>query len=257
MIQNEEGCYSIAVHALKFEGSMFIYDPQRDISLWVPVRGTSFTLTLSELRVANDLNNMNPFPYDAMGLVQLQEQHPPMFMQGIPMGEESDMDSFDEPEPADSGDEWDKTECGDWSHCPSLPLGKGPTWAETTTELHRKIIWAKDTPTWQEVLGHSPHKDTQKQDSDWDEDPCVSVESQFKDATTAGEAGMDTVEEYTVGALPSEDTAEAPSSENIVEAPSSENTVEVLPSENIIKASIGPGSQDVVHIHVGNDDDLE
>ena len=50
---------------------MFIYDPQRDISQWVPVRGTSSALTLSELRVANDLNNMNPFPYDATGLVQL------------------------------------------------------------------------------------------------------------------------------------------------------------------------------------------
>ena len=33
MIQTEEGHYSIAAHALKFEGSMFIYDPQRDIFL--------------------------------------------------------------------------------------------------------------------------------------------------------------------------------------------------------------------------------
>ena len=35
-----------------------------------------------------------------------------MLIQGIPaVGEESDTDSFDKPEPEDSGDEWDKTEC--------------------------------------------------------------------------------------------------------------------------------------------------
>ena len=45
-----------------------------------------------------------------------------MLMQGIPTGEESDADSFDEP--ADSEDEWDKTKCGNWSHCSSLPTGQ-------------------------------------------------------------------------------------------------------------------------------------
>ena len=42
------------------------------------------------------------------------------------MGEESDTDSSDEPEPEDLGDEWDKTKCGDWLHCPSPPLVKAP-----------------------------------------------------------------------------------------------------------------------------------
>ena len=42
MMQNEEGHYSIATHALKFEGLMFIYDPQRDIFQWVLVRDTIF-----------------------------------------------------------------------------------------------------------------------------------------------------------------------------------------------------------------------
>ena len=195
---------------------MFIYDPQRDISQWVRVRGTSSALTLSELRAANNLNNMNPFPYDVTGLVQPQGQHSPMLVQGIPTGEESDMDSFDKP--ADSGDEWDKTECGDWLRCPSLPLGAGPTWVEATTETWRKIISEKDTPTWEEVHGNSPCKDTEKEDSDWDEDTHVSAESQFEDATTVEKMHMDTVEEYTAGAPPSKDTAEAPSSENIVEA---------------------------------------
>ena len=165
---------------------MFIYDPQRDISQWVLVRGTSSALTMSELRAANDLNNMNPFPYDATGLVQPHQQHSPMLTQGIPTGEESDTDSFDKP--VDSGDEWDKTERGDWSCCPSPPLDKGPTWAEATMESQRKIIWGEDTPTW---AGNTQItlrcKDREKEDSDWDKDPHESAESQFEDATTVDE----------------------------------------------------------------------
>ena len=104
MMQNEEGHYRNTAHALKFEGHMLIYDPQ-DISQWVPVRGVSTSLTSSELRSANNLNNMNPYLYDGPGLVQM---HSPMLVQGIPTGEEeSDMDSFGEP--SDSGEEWDKT----------------------------------------------------------------------------------------------------------------------------------------------------
>ena len=64
MLQNEDGCYASAAHALKFEGSMFIYDPQRDIAQWVPLRGVSALLTMVELRTANDLNNMIPSPYE-------------------------------------------------------------------------------------------------------------------------------------------------------------------------------------------------
>ena len=131
MMQNEEGHCGNAACTLKYKGHMLIYSPQKDISQWVPVRGVSTSLTLSELRSANDLNNMNPYPYDGPGLVQL---HSPMLVPGIPMGEEeeSDMDSCGEP--SDSGEEWDKAEHGDWSLCPALPLGEeGPTWAEATT----------------------------------------------------------------------------------------------------------------------------
>ena len=92
------------------------------------------------------------------------------------------MDSFDEP--SDSGEEWDKTECGDWSCCPALPLGEGPTWVEATTEMRRKVILEKDAPTWEEVIHDSLQKKTEKEDSDWDEDTCIPVESQFEDATT-------------------------------------------------------------------------
>ena len=33
-----------------------------------------------------------------------------------------------------------------------------------------------------------------------------------------------------------------------------ESTADVLLLENIVEASVGPGSQDVVQIHAGNDD---
>ena len=219
MLENEEGQYGNTAHTLKFEGSMFIYDPQRDISQWVPVRGVSASLTMAELRSANDLNNMNPYPYDGMGLVQL---HSPTLVQGIPAGEESDSDSFD-----DSGEEWDKSECGDWLHCPSPPQREGPNWVEATAEVWRKVILEKDAPTWDDIISSSPQKNTEKEDSDWDKDTCIPTESQFEDAAMAMETCMDTVEE---------------------------STAEVLPPENIVEALVGPGSQDMVQIHVGNDD---
>ena len=87
---------------------MLIYDPQKDVSQWVQVRGVSALLTSSVLRSANNLNNMSPYAYDGPGLVEL---HSPMLVQGIPMGEEElDMDSCGEP--SDSGEKWDKSECG-------------------------------------------------------------------------------------------------------------------------------------------------
>ena len=135
MMQNEEGHYGNATHALKFEGHMLIYDPQKDASQWVPVRGVSASLTTLELRLANNLNNMNPYLHDRPGLVQ---PHSPMLVWGIPVGEEeSDTDSCGEP--SDLGEEWDKTKCGNWSHCPSLPLGEGPTWVEATAKVQRRV----------------------------------------------------------------------------------------------------------------------
>ena len=104
MMQNEEGHYGNATNALKFKGHMFIYDPQKDISQWVLVQGVSASLMSSELRSANDLNNMNPYPYDRTGLVK---PYSPMLVKGVPAGGELVMHSYDEP--SDSGEEWDKT----------------------------------------------------------------------------------------------------------------------------------------------------
>ena len=49
MLQDDKGEYPYSGRALIFKGSMLVYDPQRDIAQWVPVRGTSSTLTMPEL----------------------------------------------------------------------------------------------------------------------------------------------------------------------------------------------------------------
>ena len=83
MLQNDGGHYSRMAHTLKFEGSMFMYDPQRNIAQWVPVRGVSASLTMVELRSANDLNNMIPSPYEGTEPVQPPS---PTLVKGIPVG---------------------------------------------------------------------------------------------------------------------------------------------------------------------------
>ena len=218
MIQDEEGCYSIATHALKFKGSMFIYDPQRDISQWVLVRGTSSALTLSELRVANDLNIMNPFPCDATGLIQPWEHHSPMLVQGIPVGAELTqiaLMNLNRRTQEMSGIKPNVVTCRIvllclWTkdtHGQRLPQKcEGRSSGEMTLPLGRRH-------------SHSKHKDAQKEDSDWDDDPHGMVESHFGDATVADEVGMDTAEDCTAGPLPTGDTARALPSEDTVKAP--------------------------------------
>ena len=119
---------------------MFIYDPQRDISQWVPIQGVCTSLTMVELRSANDFNNMNPCLYDGTELVQ---PHSAILVTGIPTEAESDTDSLDE---HDSGEEWDKRECGDWWCCPSLPPREGPMWAEATAEHEEKSVGRRMPP---------------------------------------------------------------------------------------------------------------
>ena len=70
MLQDDKGEYPYSGCALIFEGSMLVYNPQRDIVQWVPVRGMSATLTMPELRVANDLNIMVPLPLSELSASQ-------------------------------------------------------------------------------------------------------------------------------------------------------------------------------------------
>ena len=126
MLQDDKGQYPHSGCALIFEGSMLVYDPQWDITQWVPIWGTSATLTMSELRAANDLNNMVLSPSSELELVK-----PPShkIVKGILGGAESDTNSS----VIDSGDEWDKTEGVGVFSCCSTPttkisphLGRGP-----------------------------------------------------------------------------------------------------------------------------------
>ena len=66
----------------------------------------------------------------------------PTLAKGIPVGAKSDTDSFEE----DSGEEWDKKECGNWLHCPSPPLRVGPTWAEVHAAVQEQEVLDKNTP---------------------------------------------------------------------------------------------------------------
>ena len=103
MLQDDKGEYPHMGRALIFEGSMLVYDPQRDLVQWVPIRGMSGTLTMPELCAAHDLNNMVPLPLSELPAVK----PPPIeVMNCIPAGAESDSNSSF----ADSGDEWDRTE---------------------------------------------------------------------------------------------------------------------------------------------------
>ena len=52
MLQDNKGQYPNSGCALIFEGSMLVYDPQRDIAQWVPVQAMSATLTMMELHMA-------------------------------------------------------------------------------------------------------------------------------------------------------------------------------------------------------------
>ena len=121
MLQDNKGEYPHSGRTLIFEGSMLVYDPQWDIAQWVPKWGTSATLTMPELRTANDLNNIVPSPSN--------EEEPanplsPEIMKGIPGGAESDTNSS----AIDSGDEWDKTDDVGVFSCCSTPTTKiGPT----------------------------------------------------------------------------------------------------------------------------------
>ena len=79
---------------------------------------------MSELHVANDLNNMVPSPSSKL---ELAKPPSPKIMKGIPGGMESDTNSL----AIDSGDEWDKTEgVGVLLRCSTLTAKIGPTWAE-------------------------------------------------------------------------------------------------------------------------------
>ena len=90
------------MHALMYEGHKLIYDLGRNLLEWVPIRGMSSSLTLVELRSANDLNNICPYPHSKW---EFTKAHSPQLVYGRPVGEETDTNSWNEP--SDS-EEWDE-----------------------------------------------------------------------------------------------------------------------------------------------------
>ena len=140
--------YPYSGHALIFKGSMLVYDPQRDIAQWVPVRGMSATLTMPELRAANDLNNMVPSP-----LSELPVAKPPAteFVKCIPAGTESNTNSSI----VDSGDEWDKTETVGPSRSSTSTTKIGPTWRKSRGHSGRRN-GEKPGPSWGDILNTTP-----------------------------------------------------------------------------------------------------
>ena len=174
MLQDNKGQYPHSGCTLIFEGSMLVYNPQWDIAQWVPIRGTSATLTMSELRAANDLNNMVPSPSSELEPVKPPS---PKIVKGIPGGTKSDTNSL----VIDSGDEWDKTEgVRVFLHCSTLMTKISPTWVEAHAAAREEEVAKNQAPTWDNIMS------TQLPESaeNWDEEDSQSaVEPQFEDAT--------------------------------------------------------------------------
>ena len=81
---------------------------------------------MSELRAANDLNNMVPSPSSELQVVKPSS---PEILKCIPVAAESDTNSS----VVDSGDEWDETGGVGPSWCSTPTTKIGPTWAEVHT----------------------------------------------------------------------------------------------------------------------------
>ena len=169
MLQDDKGQCPHSGCTLIFEGSMLVYDPQWDIAQRVPIWGMSATLTMTELRAANDLNNMVPSPSS-----ELEPMRPPSpkIIKGIPVGTKSDTNSL----AIDSGDEWDKTEEVEVFLCCSTPMAKiGPTWAEVHAAMQEEEAAKNQASTWDDIVS--------TQLPGGAEDSQSTVEPQFEDTT--------------------------------------------------------------------------
>ena len=171
MLQDDKGEYPHTGRALIFEGSMLVYDPQRDIAQWVPIRGMSGTLIMLELRAAHDLNNMVPLP-----LSELPVAKPPPIevMKCIPAGAESDSNSSF----GDSGDEWDKTETVGPLRSSAPTMKIGPTWVDIHAAAQEEEMAKSQAPSW----GDMPDTVPTEEEENWDTvDTQSAVEDQFDD----------------------------------------------------------------------------
>ena len=173
MLQDDNEQYPHSGCALIFEGSMLVYDPQRDIAQWVPVHGMSATLTMPELRAAYNLNNFVPSPSS-----ELEPTRPSstQIVKCILGGTKSDTNSS----VIDSGDEWDKTEGVRVLSCCSTPMSKiGPTWAEVHVAAQEEKVARKQAATWEEIVSTRLPGDVENSDAKDSESaqwtPCLEM----------------------------------------------------------------------------------
>ena len=156
MLQDDKGEYPYSGRTLIFKGSMLVYDPQRDIVQWVPVRGMSSTLTMPELRAASNLNNIVPSPLSEL----LAKPSSTEIVKCIPAGAESDTDSSI----VDSGDEWDKTESVGPLRSSTPTMKVGPTWVEVHVAAQEEEMAKSQAPSWEDILNTTPTEEGENWD---------------------------------------------------------------------------------------------
>ena len=140
---------------------------------------------MSELRAANDLNNMVPSPSS-----ELQAVKPPSpeILKCIPAGAESDTNSS----VIDSGDEWDKTEGVGPLQCSTPTTKIGPTWAEVHAAAQEEEMAKSQAPTWEDIMNAKPTGEVEN----WDmEDSQSATEPQFEDVIIEEEVVIESVTE--------------------------------------------------------------
>ena len=165
MLQDNKGEYPHSGHALIFEGSMLVYDHQRDIAQWVPIRGTSATLTMPELRTVYDLSNMVPLPSSELPVVK----PPSEILKCIPVGAESNTNSS----VIDLGDEWDKTETVGPSRSSTPTIKIGPTWEEVHAATQEEEMAKNQAPSWEDIVNGEPNEEEENWDKEDSQSPAT------------------------------------------------------------------------------------
>ena len=127
----------------------------------------------------------------------------------------TDSDSWKSPSDLE---EWDESKCSDWSCCPTPPV-------------------EEEGLTWEEIMSEPPHR-------------CIPVEQDDPDSDWDVDRDTD---------APAEECSEGASEQSLPKKEQPEETLmetlmETQHDETLAEAAIGPASQDMIQLHVGDDD---
>ena len=162
-----------------------------------------------ELRSANDLSNIFPWPHSRGEPPRTQS---PKLVCSWPARDKTYSDSLKSP--SDS-EEWDEPECSDWLHCLTPPFEEGLTWEEIMSEpLQRHILVEWDDP-----------------DSDWNADGATDAPA----------------EEHSEGAGEQSSPKKEQPEEILMET-----LTETQHDETLAEGAMGPVSQGMIQLHVGD-----